>query len=72
MTSQNETQDKIISTKFCINLLEIDVKIDRPQETLGLHHININIPCGTLVAIVGAIDSGKSSLINAQVGEMKC
>ncbi|KAG0299227.1 hypothetical protein BGZ98_010242 [Dissophora globulifera] len=36
-----------------------------------LKNIDIKIPRGQLVAIVGAVGSGKSSLLNALVGEMK-
>ncbi|KAJ3204167.1 hypothetical protein HDU82_006042, partial [Entophlyctis luteolus] len=36
-----------------------------------LHEINMDIPKGKLVAIVGAVGSGKSSLLNAIIGEMK-
>ncbi|KAJ3393677.1 hypothetical protein HDU92_007577 [Lobulomyces angularis] len=36
-----------------------------------LKNINIKIPHGSLVAIVGKVGSGKSSLLNALIGEMK-
>lgn len=36
-----------------------------------LRNINVCIPRGALVAVVGAVGSGKSSLLNALVGEMK-
>ncbi|CAG8537245.1 20906_t:CDS:10, partial [Racocetra persica] len=36
-----------------------------------LHNINISIPRGKLIAIVGSVGSGKSSLLSALVGEMK-
>lgn len=36
-----------------------------------LRNINVCVPRGALVAIVGAVGSGKSSLLNALVGEMK-
>ncbi|KAF9325126.1 hypothetical protein BGZ91_002564 [Linnemannia elongata] len=39
--------------------------------TFGLKNIDLKIPRGQLVAIVGAVGSGKSSLLNALVGEMK-
>ncbi|KAF9120571.1 hypothetical protein BGW39_011263 [Mortierella sp. 14UC] len=42
---------------------------DKP--TFGLKNIDLKIPRGQLVAIVGAVGSGKSSLLNALVGEMK-
>ncbi|TPX78607.1 chitosanase [Chytriomyces confervae] len=37
----------------------------------GLSDININIPRGALVAIVGSVGAGKSSLLNALIGEMR-
>ncbi|RIB18714.1 P-loop containing nucleoside triphosphate hydrolase protein [Gigaspora rosea] len=36
-----------------------------------LHKINISIPRGKLIAIVGPVGSGKSSLLSALIGEMK-
>jgi ABC-type multidrug transport system fused ATPase/permease subunit len=36
-----------------------------------LRNINVCVPRGALVAVVGAVGSGKSSLLNALVGEMK-
>jgi ABC-type multidrug transport system fused ATPase/permease subunit len=37
-----------------------------------LTNLNIQIKKGDLVAVVGAVGSGKSSLLNAMIGEMKC
>ncbi|KAJ3222253.1 Multidrug resistance-associated protein 1 [Clydaea vesicula] len=37
----------------------------------GLKSISIRIPHGSLVAVVGKVGSGKSSLLNALLGEMK-
>ncbi|KAG0220544.1 P-loop containing nucleoside triphosphate hydrolase protein [Mortierella sp. GBAus27b] len=39
--------------------------------TFGLRNIDFKIPRGQLVAVVGAVGSGKSSLLNALVGEMR-
>lgn len=41
---------------------------DEPEPTL--RNININIPKGALVAVVGAVGSGKSSLLSVLLGEM--
>ncbi|KAF9277276.1 hypothetical protein BGZ74_003407 [Mortierella antarctica] len=41
------------------------------KATFALKNINLSIPRGQLVAIVGAVGSGKSSLLNALVGEMR-
>ncbi|KAJ3009692.1 UNVERIFIED_CONTAM: hypothetical protein HDU68_002544 [Siphonaria sp. JEL0065] len=37
----------------------------------GLENVNLDIKKGSFVAIVGAVGSGKSSLLNAMLGEMK-
>jgi len=42
-----------------------------PLESFRLYDINIHIKRGSLTAIVGAVGSGKSSLVNAIIGEMK-
>jgi ABC-type Mn2+/Zn2+ transport system ATPase subunit len=36
-----------------------------------LEDINLTIPEGSLVAIIGAVGAGKSSLLSAVLGEMK-
>lgn len=41
------------------------------KELMQLRGINLRIPKGQLCAIVGAVGSGKSSLLQALVGEMK-
>ncbi|XP_031482452.1 ABC transporter C family member 13 isoform X2 [Nymphaea colorata] len=41
------------------------------NKAIVLKHINLEIPCGFLVAIVGEVGSGKSSLLNAILGEMQ-
>jgi len=48
-----------------------DSKDDKPLESFKLHDINIQIKKNSLTAIVGAVGSGKSSLISAIIGEMK-
>ncbi|KAI8804246.1 P-loop containing nucleoside triphosphate hydrolase protein [Cladochytrium replicatum] len=48
-------------------------KTEKPAlpEVSTLRNIALEIPKGSLVAIVGAVGSGKSSLLNAMIGEMK-
>ncbi|ORY40399.1 P-loop containing nucleoside triphosphate hydrolase protein [Rhizoclosmatium globosum] len=58
------------SKKGKANGKEEVVKIETPSSST-LKNINLEIPKGSLVAIVGAVGSGKSSLLNALVGEMK-
>ncbi|GAA5974663.1 hypothetical protein JCM5350_001237 [Sporobolomyces pararoseus] len=44
---------------------------EQEKELMQLRGINLKIPKGQLCAIVGAVGSGKSSLLQALVGEMK-
>ncbi|GAA6012116.1 hypothetical protein JCM10207_005134 [Rhodosporidiobolus poonsookiae] len=44
---------------------------EEEKEVLQLRGINLSIPKGQLCAVVGAVGSGKSSLLQALVGEMK-
>ncbi|KAJ2792302.1 hypothetical protein GGI18_000518, partial [Coemansia linderi] len=49
-----------------------DASVSQPDMGgFGLDAISIEIPHGCLVAVVGAVGSGKSSLASALVGEMK-
>ncbi|GAA5952191.1 hypothetical protein JCM8115_003528 [Rhodotorula mucilaginosa] len=41
------------------------------KELMQLRGVNLHIPHGQLCAVVGSVGSGKSSLLNALVGEMK-
>ncbi|CEQ43018.1 SPOSA6832_04911, partial [Sporobolomyces salmonicolor] len=45
---------------------------EEEKEVLQLRNINLSIPKGQLCAVVGSVGSGKSSLLQALVGEMKC
>ncbi|KAJ2992857.1 hypothetical protein HDV02_002822 [Globomyces sp. JEL0801] len=45
---------------------------DDSTNTFKLSNINVSIPKGSLTAIVGTIGSGKSSFLNALVGDMNC
>ncbi|KAJ2699237.1 hypothetical protein FB645_005382, partial [Coemansia sp. IMI 203386] len=49
--------------------------VDQAREdtlnSLSLASINLEIPHGCLVAVIGSVGSGKSTLINALIGEMK-
>ncbi|KPV77486.1 uncharacterized protein RHOBADRAFT_24011 [Rhodotorula graminis WP1] len=46
-------------------------KAAKEAEILQLRNVNLRIPRGQLCAVVGAVGSGKSSLLQALVGEMK-
>ncbi|KAI8803791.1 ABC transporter type 1, transmembrane domain-containing protein [Cladochytrium replicatum] len=43
----------------------------RPTSPFRLQDINLSIPRGSLVAVVGSVGSGKTSLLNALTSEMK-
>ncbi|KAI3512724.1 hypothetical protein L1887_20043 [Cichorium endivia] len=43
---------------------------DSEVKELILNHVNLDIPKGSLVAVIGEVGSGKSSLLNTILGEM--
>lgn len=47
-------------------MLDLVLQAERPT----LSDINLNVPVGSLVAIVGSTGEGKTSLISAMLGEL--
>nr|KAJ3420365.1 hypothetical protein HK105_005756 [Polyrhizophydium stewartii] len=47
-----------------------DAESDKPAP-FALQDITLDIPCGSLVAVVGSVGSGKSSLLSALIGGMR-
>ncbi|KAJ0794971.1 putative ABC-type xenobiotic transporter [Helianthus annuus] len=45
--------------------------VDQEVKELILDHVNLAIPKGSLIAVIGEVGSGKSSLLNSILGEMK-
>lgn len=45
--------------------------VEEVQEPFSMSHVNLSIPKGELVAIVGPVGSGKSSFLQACIGEMR-
>ena len=45
--------------------------VEEVQEPFSMSHINLSISKGELVAIVGPVGSGKSSFLQACIGEMR-
>ncbi|XP_052182316.1 ABC transporter C family member 13 isoform X3 [Diospyros lotus] len=44
---------------------------DKLEQNLILDHVTLNLPRGSLVAVIGEVGSGKSSLLNLILGEMR-
>ena len=47
-----------------------DFKWGSTDDWLTLEHINFTVPPGSLIAVVGSVGSGKSSLLSAVLGDM--
>ncbi|KAF9921984.1 hypothetical protein FBU30_007941 [Linnemannia zychae] len=72
LTSSNEGDENDERAKQEESSIESHISAHSEEKgTFGLKNIDLKIPRGQLVAIVGAVGSGKSSLLNALVGEMK-
>ncbi|KAF9137002.1 Multidrug resistance-associated protein 1 [Mortierella sp. GBA39] len=63
-----ENQDEADETQALLHGLHGDESTDIQRPTL--QHINLSVKGGSLVAIVGRVGQGKSSLLSALIGEM--
>lgn len=73
MFRNNHSRLKITNFFFAANPLVVEngnFTWGDKDADLILKNINLNIPKGSLVAVVGAVGSGKSSLLSAFLGEM--
>ncbi|KAI9339972.1 P-loop containing nucleoside triphosphate hydrolase protein [Obelidium mucronatum] len=69
---KKETKPAVLETETSAStLVEEEILVAPEPARPHLRNINLDVPKGSLVAIVGAVGSGKSSLLNAIVGEMK-
>ncbi|KAF8942793.1 hypothetical protein BGZ47_006115 [Haplosporangium gracile] len=64
----SENQDDADETHSLLQGLQHGVSTESQRPTL--QHINLSIKSGSLVAIVGRVGQGKSSLLSALIGEM--
>ena len=62
-------REEMDNTKDAIEIKDATFKWT-PDEPNVLSDINLNIPAGSLTAVVGTVGCGKSSLISAILGEM--
>ncbi|XP_013404196.1 multidrug resistance-associated protein 1-like [Lingula anatina] len=63
--------DRTKSTNGTVSVQDGNFTWNR-DELATLKHLNFEIPPGSLVAVVGQVGSGKSSLRNALLGDMEC
>ncbi|KAI9339971.1 P-loop containing nucleoside triphosphate hydrolase protein [Obelidium mucronatum] len=70
VTKEKKTEATTIEESATVDI-ELTPVVTAEAPKAHLRNINLNVPKGSLVAIVGAVGSGKSSLLNAIVGEMK-
>jgi len=69
--STGDITDVKLQKRINNNDIDSNEEEEKPVESFKLHNINIKIKKYSLTAIVGAVGSGKSSLINSIIGEMK-
>lgn len=48
-----------------------EIHLPAPQDPFSIQNLNLRVPRGRLVAIVGSVGSGKSSILSGLIGEMK-
>lgn len=65
-----EPNPPIIPELPAISIKDGNFSWDRKAETPTLSNINLEVPVGSLVAVVGATGQGKTSLVSAILGEL--
>ncbi|XP_071734179.1 LOW QUALITY PROTEIN: ABC transporter C family member 13-like [Rutidosis leptorrhynchoides] len=65
--SSSSKEMDIVIKDACFAWANIDQEVKEPI----LNRVNLAIPKGSLVAVIGEVGSGKSSLLNSILGEMK-
>lgn len=69
--SVNGIGKNIDSTKGAIYIENLSAKWNRNNSDLALENINLKVPRGHLVGVIGPVGSGKSSLLNTILGKLK-
>ncbi|KAJ3290611.1 hypothetical protein HDU76_007375, partial [Blyttiomyces sp. JEL0837] len=75
--ASSEQDDALVSSKQVVDeekgieLRDVVASASPSIDRITLRNIDISIPKGALVAIVGSVGSGKSSLLSAIVGQLK-
>lgn len=71
LTNQFHTTNVIWNcTSICLKFTDACYSFHFQSEELTLSDINLDIPQGSLVAIVGSTGEGKTSLVSAMLGEL--
>ncbi|KAJ3308764.1 hypothetical protein HDV04_000823 [Boothiomyces sp. JEL0838] len=71
MPEKLETSDEDVAIRVENASFQWEQAQEEDSEPFKISNVNLTIPKGKLVAIVGAVGAGKSSLLSALVGEMK-
>ena len=69
--SEQEKQNSATYNKLSVTVKNGNFSRKESKGTPVLKNVNLNIPQGKLVAVIGQVGSGKSSLLSAIIGEME-
>ncbi|GAV71444.1 ABC_tran domain-containing protein/ABC_membrane domain-containing protein [Cephalotus follicularis] len=73
-TSLSKDQPVVISEDMAVMISDACCAwsiIDREEGSAVLNHVTLSLQKGSLVAVIGEVGSGKSSLLNSILGEMR-
>ncbi|KAJ8957037.1 hypothetical protein NQ314_006614 [Rhamnusium bicolor] len=67
---QNINHPTLSLNKNAVSLKNLTAKWNATSDEIALNNINLNVPKGSLTGIIGPVGSGKSSLLQAILGEL--